>query len=80
MILYIVRAVAYEVPYYGGRARGRRRPQAPTLTERADGRKRALSLSGTSGSGSEEQEALEKRRSLDLDDTDELTEEGREWD
>lgn len=80
MLLYIVRAVAYEIPYYGGRARGRRRPQAPTLTERADGTKRALSLSGTSGSGSEEQEALEKRKSLDLDETVELTEEGRKSD
>lgn len=76
IILYIVRAVAYEVPYYGGRARGRRRPLAPTLTERPDGRKRVLSINGTSGSGSDEKEGLKNGRSLDSDEADDLTEEG----
>lgn len=76
MILYIFRAIAYEIPYNGGRARGRRRPQAPPLTERPDGWKRALSISGTSGSGTDENDGVKKRISLDSDETDDLTEEG----
>lgn len=76
MILYIVRAIAYEIPYYGGRARGRGRPQAPQLTERPGGWKRALSISGTTGNGNEEKEGAKKRISLDSDEADDLTEEG----
>ncbi|TID25386.1 hypothetical protein E2P81_ATG04486 [Venturia nashicola] len=44
IILYIWRAIAYEVPVVGGRARGRQRPRAPTLTERPDGETRNLGL------------------------------------
>lgn len=76
MVLYIVRAIAFEIPYYGGRYRGRRRPQAPALTERPGGWKRALSINGTSGSGSEGKEGLAKRMSQDSDEADDLTEEG----
>lgn len=66
MILYVFRAVAYEIPYYGGRARGRRRPRAPSLVERPNGRRRTFSISGGSGSGSasDDRGGL-KRRSLD---------------
>ncbi|KAL1957910.1 hypothetical protein VTO42DRAFT_5302 [Malbranchea cinnamomea] len=46
ILLYIWRASTYEIPIIGGRARGRRRPVAPTLTERPDGRRRTLSLRG----------------------------------
>lgn len=46
LILYITRAVTYEVPYVGGRARGRQRPRAPSLTERPSGRPRTFSLTG----------------------------------
>lgn len=46
MLLYIIRAVAYDVPYFGGRARGRRRPRAPSLKERPNGRKRTFSIGG----------------------------------
>jgi hypothetical protein len=44
VVLYFWRAVAYEVPVVGGRARGRQRPRAPTLTERPDGETRTLGL------------------------------------
>lgn len=43
-LLYIFRAATYEIPYIGGRARGRPRPVAPTLTERPDGEKRSFGL------------------------------------
>lgn len=78
MVLYVIRAIAYEIPHYGGRARGRRRPQAPTLRERPDGRKRTLSLSGVPGSGSasDKKEGHKRRRSLDSNEGEELTEEG----
>lgn len=44
IILYLWRAVAYEIPVIGGRAQGRQRPRAPTLTERPDGETRNLGL------------------------------------
>ena len=47
MLLYIFRSVYYEVPVIGGRAQGRQRPRAPSLTERPDGHRRAFSF-GTS--------------------------------
>ncbi len=79
MVLYLFRAVAYEIPHYGGRAQGRRRPQAPTLTERPNGRKRTFSITGPSPnrSAGDEKEA-KKRRSFDSDreDMDDITEEG----
>ncbi|KAF2006890.1 hypothetical protein P154DRAFT_454672 [Amniculicola lignicola CBS 123094] len=43
-ILYVVRAVGHEIPYFGGRARGRARPRAPSLTERPSGHRRRFSL------------------------------------
>ncbi|KAL1968330.1 hypothetical protein VTN77DRAFT_1859 [Rasamsonia byssochlamydoides] len=46
IVLYIWRLATYEIPIVGGRARGRRRPRAPTLTERPSGRRRAFSLRG----------------------------------
>ena len=68
MMLYIIRAVAYEVPYFGGRARGRRRPRAPSLVERPNGRRRTFSFSGPSSGfmvGDENDKAGLKRRGLD---------------
>lgn len=72
ILLYLVRAIAYEIPYFGGRARGRRRPRAPSLAERPNGRRRTFSISGaisgsegvtsgTSGSEGDEKEGLRKR-------------------
>ncbi|KAL2046357.1 hypothetical protein N7G274_001804 [Stereocaulon virgatum] len=66
IILYTVRALAYEIPYYGGRARGRRRPRAPSLVERPNGRKRTFSISGGSGNGSasDDKAKMVKRREV----------------
>ncbi|PGH35175.1 hypothetical protein GX50_01987 [[Emmonsia] crescens] len=44
LLLYIWRASTYEIPIIGGRARGRQRPQAPSFSERPDGRRRTFSL------------------------------------
>jgi hypothetical protein len=43
-ILYVFRTVMYEVPVIGGRARGKARPRAPSLTERPTGHRRRFSL------------------------------------
>lgn len=53
IVLYIVRAIIYEVPYFGGRARGRQKPRAPSLSERPSGRARTFSIGGPVISGSE---------------------------
>ena len=80
MILYLFRAVAYEIPYYGGRAQGKRRPQAPTLTERPNGRRRTFSITGSSPNGNASDENGERRRrsfdSVERDEIDNITEEG----
>lgn len=34
LLLYIWRSITYEVPYIGGRARGKDRPRAPSLRDR----------------------------------------------
>lgn len=44
LVLYIWRSATYELPGIGGRARGRHRPRAPSLTERPSGHKRQFSL------------------------------------
>ncbi|OJD15777.1 hypothetical protein AJ78_03995 [Emergomyces pasteurianus Ep9510] len=44
LLLYVWRASTYEIPIIGGRARGRQRPQAPSFSERPDGRRRTFSL------------------------------------
>lgn len=37
VLLYLWRSATYELPYVGGRARGKQRPRAPSLAERPDG-------------------------------------------
>ncbi|KAF2660494.1 hypothetical protein K491DRAFT_588926 [Lophiostoma macrostomum CBS 122681] len=44
LLLYIVRSVTYNIPFVGGRARGKMRPRAPSLTERPSGHRRRFSL------------------------------------
>lgn len=44
VVLYVFRSVTYEVPIVGGRARGKMRPRAPSLTERPSGHRRKFSL------------------------------------
>lgn len=80
IILYIVRAIAYEVPFFGGRARGRGRPRAPSFIERPNGRRRTFSISTGSGSASDEHGILKKRIMETLDSSSDeqadITEEG----
>ncbi|KAI9864410.1 MAG: hypothetical protein M1824_005113 [Vezdaea acicularis] len=63
LLLYIWRSVTYEIPVVGGRARGRQRPRAPSLTERPSGHKRSFSLSVTGGpaKGIESLDGIRKR-------------------
>ena len=51
LILYIIRSIGYEIPYIGGRARGRRRPRAPSLVERPNGRPRSFSINVNAATG-----------------------------
>lgn len=44
LVLYTFRAITYEIPVVGGRARGKARPRAPSLTERPNGHRRRFSL------------------------------------
>ena len=44
IILYLFRTATYEIPYFGGRARNRPRPRAPSLSERPSGKPRRFSL------------------------------------
>ncbi|KZF22498.1 hypothetical protein L228DRAFT_282609 [Xylona heveae TC161] len=62
VLLYIWRSAAYEVPVVGGRAHGRRRPRAPSLTERPSGRPRRFSLSQTISSTAESSENTDNLR------------------
>ncbi|KAI4718080.1 hypothetical protein E4T48_05682 [Aureobasidium sp. EXF-10727] len=39
-VFYVYRSCAYHIPIIGGKAQGKRRPQAPSLTERPSGQKR----------------------------------------
>ena len=43
-LLYLFRTVTHEIPFVGGRARGKARPRAPSLTERPSGHRRRFSL------------------------------------
>ena len=54
LVLYIIRSIAYEIPYFGGRARGKRRPRAPSLAERPNGRPRSFSLNVNASTGSDD--------------------------
>lgn len=79
VLLYVVRAVAYEIPYIGGRARGRQRPRAPKLAERPNGRARIFSIGGPITSGSETDESqvvrVRSRNTFPSDDSNAITEE-----
>jgi hypothetical protein len=44
LLLYLFRSLTYEIPVVGGRARGKTRPRAPSLTERPSGHRRRFSL------------------------------------
>jgi hypothetical protein len=44
LLLYIARSITHEIPFVGGRAQGKARPRAPSLTERPSGHRRKFSL------------------------------------
>ncbi|KAL8862057.1 MAG: hypothetical protein Q9178_001512 [Gyalolechia marmorata] len=47
LLLWIFRSIFYIIPFVGGRARGKKRPRAPSLSERPSGRARTFSIGGT---------------------------------
>jgi hypothetical protein len=51
VFLYIWRALAYEIPVIGGRARGKSRPRAPSLIARPNGHRRSFSIGRPSSHG-----------------------------
>jgi hypothetical protein len=66
LILYLFRTLTYEVPVIGGRARGKARPRAPSLTERPTGSRRRFSLArrpedSTQSTGGERLDAPDAR-------------------
>jgi len=74
-LYYIWRLITYELPFVGGKARGRPRPRAPSLTERPSGHRRKISLPGTrlvsSGSdipGSEHREKVASTKGRSMQD------------
>ncbi|EON64897.1 hypothetical protein W97_04131 [Coniosporium apollinis CBS 100218] len=54
LLLYSWRSATHEIPVIGGRARGRQRPRAPSLTERPSGHRRKFSLAVPSSIGEED--------------------------
>ncbi|KAJ5561756.1 hypothetical protein N7535_003783 [Penicillium sp. DV-2018c] len=44
--IWLYRLILWELPWIGGRARGRQRPRAPSLNERPGGQRRAFGLRG----------------------------------
>lgn len=61
LVLYIFRALAYDIPFIGGRARGSQRPRAPSFTERPSGRARTFSIPGIGSTGNEDEEGVRWR-------------------
>ena len=57
LLLYLWRFATYGLPYVGGRARGRNRPRAPSLTERPNGHRRQISFAGIPRLGTDSTEA-----------------------
>ena len=76
-LLYLVRTLLFEVPYFGGRAQGASRPRLPSLSERPDGRPRKVSIvrAGNNGSPPRASERSPKRRRYNGPETDEFGEE-----
>lgn len=61
LVLYIFRALAYEIPFIGGRARGNQRPRAPSFAERPSGRARTFSIPGIGSTGNEDEQGVKWR-------------------
>ena len=72
--IWIYRMTLWEVPWVGGRARGRQRPRAPSLNERPDGQRRAFGLCGVEmdtgdSEGRDQDDTPERKRDKDRDDS-----------
>ncbi|KAL8938268.1 MAG: hypothetical protein Q9216_003985 [Gyalolechia sp. 2 TL-2023] len=63
LLLWIFRSIFYLIPFVGGRAQGKKRPRAPSLSERPSGRPRTFSIGGTQFAAAEnaEKEGLKER-------------------
>ncbi|KAI4182208.1 MAG: hypothetical protein LQ346_006637 [Caloplaca aetnensis] len=63
LLLWIFRFILYIIPFVGGRARGKKRPRAPSLSERPSGRRRTFSIGGTqlAGAAGPEKDGLRER-------------------
>ncbi|KAJ5135575.1 uncharacterized protein N7515_004853 [Penicillium bovifimosum] len=73
-VIWLYRLILWELPWVGGRARGRQRPRAPSLNERPGGQRRAFGLRGveTDSGDSDEVELddfLGHSKGLDRDDS-----------
>jgi hypothetical protein len=61
---YVYRSCAYHIPFIGGKAQGKRRPRAPSLTQRPSGQKRdapGVPISGSTTGIQHYEHASEKR-------------------
>ncbi|KAJ5687744.1 hypothetical protein N7536_010363 [Penicillium majusculum] len=72
-IIWIYRLILWEVPWIGGRARGRQRPRAPSLNERPGGQRRAFGLRGVEtdtgdSEGADRDDSPWSKRERDRDD------------
>ncbi|ESZ91070.1 hypothetical protein SBOR_8533 [Sclerotinia borealis F-4128] len=73
-VFYAFRLMTYEIPYYGGRARNRPRPRAPSLSERpgGQGRPKILMIPSANGvvniAGVVEQTAKEMKKGMERGD------------
>ena len=70
LTIWIYRMILWELPWIGGRARGRQRPRAPSLNERPGGQKRAFGLRGVEtdtgdSEGGDEDDISDSDRSKD---------------
>ena len=64
MILYLVRTITYEIPFIGGRARGKERPRAPSLKERPSGDPRVIGIGVPAATYVEQEDLEEEERRL----------------
>ncbi|KIW08359.1 uncharacterized protein PV09_01275 [Verruconis gallopava] len=62
VILYVFRTITYEIPIIGGRARGRERPRAPSLKERATGDPRVMGIGVPAATYVEQEDVEEEGR------------------
>ncbi|CAC9889140.1 hypothetical protein D6C90_00399 [Aureobasidium pullulans] len=65
LLFYVYRSCAYHIPFIGGKAQGKRRPRAPSLTERPSGQRRdapKVPIPAATTGTHQHEEGLERRR------------------